>query len=200
MTSRESLRSRLKSRRESLTPAERIAAANGVAASLAQLPEFLVDTRIAGYWAIAGELPLHVAHAALLARGQHYHLPILMPDHTLLFAPWRRGVELQPNRYGIPEPHGAPAERIAPDALELVLVPLIGFDRSGHRLGAGGGCYDRSFAFLKKYTRPTPPLLVGIGYSFQEVSSLPVENWDVPLDFVATERELIECAGVRAED
>jgi 5-formyltetrahydrofolate cyclo-ligase len=190
---RNALRSRLRAQRERLTPAERIAAANGLAATLEQLPELLVDTLVAGYWAVGGELPLHAVHAALTRRSQSYHLPVLMPGRTLRFAPWRRNVELQANRYGIPEPQCDAAQLLAPGALELVLVPLVGFDRRGHRLGTGGGYYDRSFAFLKELARPAQPVLVGIGYSFQEVPALPDEGWDIQMDFVATERELIDC-------
>ena len=193
LNERNALRAELRARRERLTPAERIGAATGVAQVLEQLPEFLVDTRVAGYWAVGGELPLHAAHTALTRRGQNYHLPVLMPGRSLRFAPWRRGIELQPNRYGIPEPQCVPQDLLAPEALELVLVPLVGFDRRGHRLGSGGGYYDRSFAFLRGMARPAPPVLVGIGYSFQELPALPEQDWDIQMDFVATERELIEC-------
>jgi 5-formyltetrahydrofolate cyclo-ligase len=72
-------------------------------------------------------------------------------------------------------------------------VPLLGFDRRGNRLGHGGGYYDRSFGFLNEQVRPTEPLLVGIGYAFQELAQVDEQAWDVPLDFVATERELIDC-------
>ena len=193
MTERDALRLRLRQQRERLGPAERIAAANGVAATLEQLPEFLVDTRVAGYWAVGGELPLHAALAALVARGQHYHLPVLQPGRRLAFAPWHTGAELRTNRYGIPEPATTPADLVAPEALDLVLMPLIGFDRRGHRLGTGGGFYDRSFAFLKGGARPAQPVLVGIGYSFQETDELPAQDWDIQMDFVATDRELIAC-------
>jgi 5-formyltetrahydrofolate cyclo-ligase len=193
MTERQELRAQLKSQRASLTAAERIAAASGVAAVLEQLPEFMVDAHIAGYWAVGGELPLHVALTALNGRGQNYHLPVLTPGRTLRFAPWRQGVALQPNRYGIPEPQCDPADLLTPQALGLVLVPLIGFDRRGHRLGTGGGYYDRTFAFLKHVVRPAQPVLVGIGYSFQELPALPDQAWDIQMDFVATQRELIDC-------
>jgi hypothetical protein len=72
-------------------------------------------------------------------------------------------------------------------------VPLLGFDRRGHRLGTGAGYYDRSFAFLGDQSRPAKPILVGIGYSFAERPMLPAESWDIQMDFVATERELINC-------
>jgi 5-formyltetrahydrofolate cyclo-ligase len=193
MTNRQDLRAQLKLQRANLTAAARIAAATGMAAVLEQLPEFIVDMHVAGYWAVGGELPLHVALAALMARGQNYHLPVLTRGRTLHFARWRQGVAVQPNRYGIPEPQCVPAELLAPQALDLVLVPLLGFDRRGHRLGTGGGYYDRTFAFLKDVPRPAQPLLVGIGYSFQELPALPDQTWDIQMDFVATELELIDC-------
>jgi len=193
MSELDALRRRLRDERARLGPAERMAAASGVAATLEQLPEFLVDANVAGYWAVAGEMPLHVALVSLRSRGQRYHLPLLRPDKTLAFAPWRQGAELQPNRYGIPEPVCADADVVAADALDLVLVPLLAFDRRGNRLGTGGGYYDRSFSFLKDAARPAQPLLVGIGYRFQEVAALPKRAWDVRLDFVATEHELIVC-------
>lgn len=192
-SSRESLRARLRAVRAQLVPAERIAAASGVVASLEQLPEFLVDQRVAGYWAVGGELPLHSAVARLRARGQRYHLPILAPRHTLRFAPLLPNAVLRANRHSIPEPECASDELLAPAAIELVLLPLTAFDRRGNRLGTGGGYYDRSFAFLREAARPAQPLLVGIGYSFQEVAALDSQPWDVRLDFIATERELIDC-------
>ncbi|MBS0581986.1 MAG: 5-formyltetrahydrofolate cyclo-ligase, partial [Proteobacteria bacterium] len=173
--------------------AERIAAASGVVSSLEQLPEFLVDRRVAGYWAVGGELPLHAAVARLNARGQQYCLPVVGADRRLGFVPLKRGAQLQPNRYGIPEPEHAGADLLSPQDIDLVLVPLTAFDRCGRRLGMGGGYYDRSFDFLRAAARPAQPLLVGIGYAFQEVATLPAQDWDVALDFIATDKELIDC-------
>ncbi|HET7780425.1 MAG TPA: 5-formyltetrahydrofolate cyclo-ligase [Rudaea sp.] len=190
---RGALREELRAQRTRLTPAQRIAAATGVAAILEQLPEFIVDQRVAGYWAVAGELPLHVAVGALASRDQRYYLPVLEQKRRLRFAPWRVGADVRANRYGIPEPQCEAADRLDPDALDLVLVPLLGFDRRGHRLGTGAGYYDRSFAFLQGQPRPARPVLVGIGYSFCERPLLPAEGWDIRMDFVATERELIDC-------
>ncbi len=188
-----SLRRRLRAARARLAPAERIAAANAVAERLEQLAEFLVDQRVAGYWAVGGELPLHAAVARLRARGQSYHLPVVAADHSMRFAPLLPNAALHANRYGIPEPHCAESELLAPGAVDLVLVPLTAFDRRGHRLGSGGGYYDRSFAFLREAARPASPLLVGIGYSFQELPGIESQVWDVPMDYIATERELIDC-------
>ena len=187
------IRAAMRERRSRLSAAERVAAATGVAASLEQLPEFLVDRRIAGYWAVGGEVPLHAAVARLNARGQQYCLPIVGGDRLLRFVPLKPKADMVPNRYGIPEPEHAAADLLAPQAIDLVLLPLTAFDRSGLRLGMGGGYYDRSFAFLRDVPRPAQPLLIGIGYSFQEVATLASQEWDVALDFIATDKELIDC-------
>ncbi|GAP66153.1 5,10-methenyltetrahydrofolate synthetase [Mizugakiibacter sediminis] len=186
-------RARLSERRQALPAAARIEAAQGVARQLERLPEFLVDARIGGYWAVTGELPLNVAVGRLAARGQYYHLPVIAGARRLMFAPYRSGDALQANRYGIPEPAVPPERWLAPQDMDLVLVPLLAFDRRGHRLGFGGGYYDASFAFLREQARPARPLLVGVAYAFQEISALRAQPWDVRLDYVATEHELIDC-------
>jgi 5-formyltetrahydrofolate cyclo-ligase len=185
------LRARLRESRERLGAAERIGAAQGVLGSLEQLPEFLVDINIAGYWAVRGEVPLNLVYARTRTREQRYQLPILQPDKSLKFAAWQFGEELHPNRYGIPEPDSTTATSGA--GLDVVLVPLLGFDRRGNRLGSGAGYYDRTFAFLRELQRPAQPILVGIGYHFQEVAAMSPNAWDVPMDFIATDRELIDC-------
>ena len=189
---RRELRQQLAERRRALPPAERIAATQGLRRSLEQLPEYFTDTRVAGYWASHGELPLNLVIPPLATRGQQFLLPVIGAGRQLRFAAWSAGDEVQPNRYGIPEPVD-PGELLEPFQLDLVFVPLLGFDRRGNRLGHGGGYYDRSFAFLNDQVRPTEPLLVGIAYAFQELPEVEEQGWDVPLDFIATERELIDC-------
>ncbi len=189
---RRELRQSLAERRRALTPAERISAAQGLRRSLELLPEYLTDSRVAGYWASQGELPLNLVMPPLVARGQQFLLPVIGADHQLRFARWHSDDAVQPNRYGIPEPANI-SELLEPFQLDLVFVPLLGFDRRGNRLGHGGGYYDRSFAFLNEQVRPTEPLLVGIGYAFQEQPRIEECEWDVPLDFVATDCELIDC-------
>lgn len=166
-----------------------MAAASAVAQRLRELPALQTRDYVAGYWANDGEMPLH----ALLVPAPEfvYCLPCLAPGKTLRFAPWRNGDALVQNRFGIPEPDLAPESLLDAESLSAVLVPLIGFSRDGHRLGTGGGWYDRTFSFLHDRARPSKPLLIGIGYAFQEVDALPVESWDVPLDMIVTERETI---------
>ena len=180
-------------RRTELDAKQRIGAAAGVLHSLERLPEFMTDPNIAGYWAVRGELPLNLVVASLQRRGQHYFLPVLGTARHLHFAEFMSGAPLRSNRFGIPEPDVPAAQYRKPDEVDVILLPLLAFDRQGHRLGTGGGWYDTSVAFLHDVQRPASPLLVGIGYGFQEVDAIPPEAWDVDLDYIATDAELIAC-------
>ncbi|MDZ4117066.1 MAG: 5-formyltetrahydrofolate cyclo-ligase [Xanthomonadaceae bacterium] len=179
------LRTTMKAQRAALSAAQRVYCAQAVARHLFDSQALGAASRIAGYWAIAGELPLN-AVAARISAPASYLLPRLAPEGQLRFAPWAPTVELLPNRYGIPEPDIALADCLGPDQLDVVLVPLLAFDLQGNRLGMGGGWYDRSFAF-RLHGQPMP-LLIGIGYAFQQVDALAAQTWDVPLDAVVTER------------
>ncbi len=190
---RRALRERLRGQRLALPAAARVAAAQALLAQVEQIPEFLTDRRIAGYWATAGELPLAALLGGIHARGQTWYLPVVQPGRLLRFAPWHPGAALAPNRYGIPEPVCATTDLLAATELDVVLLPLLGFDRRGNRLGFGGGYYDRSLAFLRGRSEPGCPLLVGIAYALQELPRVEAQAWDVRLDYVATERELIHC-------
>lgn len=196
--SRALIRARMSVRRNDLGAKQRIEAAAGLLHSLETLPEFLVERRVAGYWAVRGELPLNLVVAALRRRGQRYYLPILGHRRQLRFGEYAEGTPLANNRVAIPEPEVAIAQQLAPRDLGLILVPLLAFDAAGNRLGTGGGWYDTSLAFLRTGPRPGTPLLVGVGYGFQQVEHLPVEAWDVPLDYVATEEALLACGSSHA--
>jgi len=184
---RNPLRNQLRERRAAIPVPERVGAAAAVAGNLSGLDAFRDASLVAGYWAVGGELPLHAVVSRLPASAR-YCLPVLRDDGTLAFAPWRTGDALVTNRFGIPEPADVTG-MLAPSELDVVLLPLVGFTRDGHRLGTGGGWYDRSFAF--RQLRAAPPLLVGIGFACQQVDACDAQPWDVPLDALATERELL---------
>ena len=189
---RSAMRRDLRQSRRTIPAKERIAAAESLAERLLALP-FLPDHgHVAGYWAMDGEIALHVWQMHL-PPGLAYCLPVLAraehgpaADNHLLFAPWRPGEPLVSNRYGIPEPDVDASLLIQPDAIALAVLPLVGFDVAGNRLGMGAGWYDRSFAFRRN--RAPPPWLVGAAFSSQQVDSLACEDWDVPLDAVCTEQ------------
>lgn len=184
---RRHLRSQLRARRRALPAAERIAAASRLAANLLALPFSPHTGHVAGYWAMDGEIALH-AWQLKLPPGCTYCLPVIAGER-LAFAPWRPGDALGSNRYGIPEPLVAPDALLAAEQMTLVVLPLVGFDTAGERLGMGGGWYDRSFAFRQDH--PASPWMVGAGFAFQQLDApLGAARWDVPLDAVCTESDV----------
>jgi 5-formyltetrahydrofolate cyclo-ligase len=184
---RAGLRRDLRQRRRALPAAQRIAAAEALAQRLLALPFLPASGHVAGYWAMDGEIGLHVFQLRLPA-GLVYCLPVLHGEE-LRFAPWRAGDGLVTNRFGIPEPDVAPSSALAPEQMALVVMPLVGFDDQGHRLGMGGGWYDRSFAW--RIAAPAPPWLVGVGFEVQRTSALDVQDWDVRPDAICTESDTL---------
>src|SRR5690606_8936258 len=183
---RNALRQQLRQTRRDIPPKQRIAAAEAVAGRLLALPFLPQRGHVAGYWAMDGEIALHLFQLRLPA-ALVYCLPVLADSNgesRLAFAPWRAGDPLVSNRYGIPEPDVAPSSLHSPEDMDLVVLPLVGFDLAGNRLGMGAGWYDRSFAFRR--TRPGPPWLVGAAFSHQQSEALDRQAWDVPVDAVCT--------------
>lgn len=187
---RKTLRRELRARRRNLGAPARIAGAEAIAARLLALPFAPSEGYVAGYWAMDGEIALH-AWQLRLPKDCIYCLPVLHEDQRLRFAPWRPGDALIPNKFGIPEPALAETSLLEPEQLSLIVLPLVGFDPRGHRLGMGGGWYDRSFAFRQQ--RAAPPWLVGAGFETQRVDRLDAADWDVALDAVCTESDTLDC-------
>lgn len=191
---RHQLRQRARAARKALGDEARASAANALPGVLAGLPDWLGARRIGVYAAVASELSLVAVVAALRARGAEIYLPhVEAATPRMHFAPWHAGRRLVDNHFGIPEPMVEAGELVTARQLDLVLLPLLAFDRHGGRLGSGAGFYDR--ALSERRLGAPPPLLVGTAYACQEVEAIPLAAWDVPLDAVATESELIQCRG-----
>jgi 5-formyltetrahydrofolate cyclo-ligase len=185
--SRSAIRQQMRSRRRALDSHTRTSAAESLSALLTTLPYCRSAQRVAVYLAVDGEMDTQRLLQQLHHEGKHIYLPIL-PKHrsqALRFNAWSPGVPMRENRLRIPEPVISEATGIEPESLDLVLVPLVAFDRSGNRLGMGAGYYDRTFNFLKQGMRK--PLLLGLAYDFQCVERLDSASWDVPLSGVVTE-------------
>jgi 5-formyltetrahydrofolate cyclo-ligase len=186
------LRNELRQRRRALSCRHQRLAAQRVARALKALPEYQNSQHIALYLHSDGELACDAIVTLLGHQQRHCYLPVVSGRRGHMhFYPYRANQLLLANRYQLQEP--AQQRRVAknPRALDIVLLPLVGFDRQGHRLGMGGGYYDRAFAFKHSAPRHTRPLMIGIAHSIQEVAKLPAEPWDVPLDIILTERETL---------
>jgi 5-formyltetrahydrofolate cyclo-ligase len=194
------LRQSIRRQRRALTPAAAASCARQLAHH-ARHDRLVTGSRhIAAYLAADGEMdPLPLMHA-LWSLGKHIYLPVLVTfsHQKLWFAKFEPGDEVAYNRYGIPEP--VRRKLIKPCALDLVLAPLVAFDSAGHRVGMGGGYYDRSFAFLQQRSHWRKPRLLGIAYEFQQQPAIQAHAWDVPLDAIATEAGVYVAAATRGAE
>jgi 5-formyltetrahydrofolate cyclo-ligase len=130
------------------------------------------------YWPFRGEPDLRDWLAATIARGATGALPVVaVPRAPMLFRRWQPGDALTPGIWNIPVP--AQGAAILPD---IVIAPLVGFDRAGFRLGYGGGYYDRTLAAM-----PQRPQVLGVGFALGELPTIYPLPHDIPMDAIVTE-------------
>jgi 5-formyltetrahydrofolate cyclo-ligase len=197
MNSRRFLRQHLRQRRRQLSLRQRRHFSKQLCRVLSRHPLLLRSRHIAVYLPNDGEIDLSPLIKKLWQRHKHCYLPVLQQlVPRLNFLSYQPTTPLRRNRFNIPEPHAAKNRR-PPWALDLVLTPLVAFDRTGNRLGMGGGYYDRSFAYLHRHHHHRQPRLLGIAYAFQQVPVLPYAPWDVPLWGVATESGVVKFTNLR---
>jgi len=176
---RASWRRRLRERRRAIDPDEARRLGMRIRDHLRSLEAWHRAGSIAAYLANDGEVPTEPIVQAALAADKRVYLPIVS-GRDLSFGPWAEGDALRPNRYGIPEPAG---EAGPGDAIDLLLVPLVGFTESGFRLGMGGGFYDRYLS------RQGAALAIGLAYCCQREDDLETlrQPWDRPVNGIVTE-------------
>ncbi|MDJ0942505.1 MAG: 5-formyltetrahydrofolate cyclo-ligase [Kiloniellales bacterium] len=164
---------------------ERESAAAEVCRRLLDALVIPAEARVSGYWPLRDELDPRPVLEALAARGRRLCLPVVVESGAaLVFRSWRPDAALEPAVFGTRVP-GPDCPSVEPD---ILLVPLLAFDRRGRRLGYGGGFYDRTLAALRGRR---PVLAIGLAFAAQEVEEVPVEAGDEALDRIVTEREVI---------
>ncbi len=186
------LRTYLRQRRRALTPQQQTHASALLLRHLMQFPAFMRGRHLALYIANDGEIDPAPIAQQLWKMGKRVYLPVIHPGRAreMWFVAFTADTPLVPNHFGILEPDYRLTHKMPAHLLDVVLMPLVGFDRRGSRLGMGGGFYDSTFAF--KQQKPTSkPLLIGLAHSCQEVDSLSTDNWDIPLAAIATELEVL---------
>jgi 5-formyltetrahydrofolate cyclo-ligase len=139
----------------------------------------LASRRLAFCWPIKGEYDARHLARTLRERGALTALPVVVaPKSPLVFREWHPGIALAKGPLDIPYP--ADSQELTPDA---VLLPMNGWDRQGYRLGYGGGFFDRTLAAM-----PKRPLVIGVSYELAKVDTIHPQSWDIPMDYVTTER------------
>jgi len=187
--SRPALRRLLRNRRRALSQSEQQRAAQALYRQLSQHPLLRRARHIALYLPQDGEIdPRPLLHALWQRRKQTY-LPLLShwPKSLMRFQRIDKRETLHKGRFGILQPKANPARQRQTWALDLLLLPLVGFDAFGGRLGMGGGFYDRALAFRRHRKHSQKPLLLGIAHECQKVQRLHLAPWDIPLFATVTD-------------
>ena len=184
-TPKAELRREALARRDALPAAERAQAAETIAARA--FPVAVASgTIVAGFMPMKSEINPLPLMRKLAAAGARLALPVVAgPGQPLIMRAWGFGEPLVAGVWGIREP-GPAAPGVAPD---IVIVPLLAFDRAGQRIGYGAGYYDMTIAALR--TRQAV-VAIGLAFAAQEIAAVPATARDAPLDLVLTEREVID--------
>jgi len=191
--SRKTLRRDLRAKRRAVSTSQRKLLAEKIAHNVDAWLHLRPSWRIALYAALPEELDTTPLIELARRRGCRIYLPRI--DHHSLGRRMRfveLGSRHRSNRLGISEPEGS--RIIGARWLDVVFLPLVGFDARGVRLGTGGGYYDRAFAFRRWRSAWHTPRLVGLAYSFQQLEHITSAAHDVLMDAVVTEKGVIRCA------
>jgi 5-formyltetrahydrofolate cyclo-ligase len=186
------LRADLNARRRRVSRQQRAQAARLVTRNADRALQLQSHWRIALYAALPWELDAAPLIALAASRGCRIYLPRIdrrRASSAMRFV--RMAGASRDNRLGIAEPQGS--EELPARWLDVVFLPVVGFDRSGVRLGSGGGFYDRAFAFRQLRSVWHAPRLIGLAYAFQELASIGAAAHDVRMDAVVTEEGFIRC-------
>ena len=180
------LRIALKEKRARMPPLKRRRDSKKIALNILHSPELNLGTKIGLYFASKSEVNTKYLITALVDQGKKIFLPVVK-EEKIFFAEYDpRITTMTKNRYGISEPSKKDTIIVSPASLDTAFFPIVGYNSNLHRIGMGGGLYDRSFKGLKKKS----PIRVGLAFSFQQVSFEP-ERHDVPLLAICTEDGVI---------
>ncbi|MEF8794407.1 5-formyltetrahydrofolate cyclo-ligase [Thiohalorhabdus sp.] len=148
--------------------------------------------KLAFYLPNDGELDPRPLMERARALHKRCYLPVIdtMLGERLAFAPCQPDTPLRPNRFGIPEPQVPRRSWETPRMLDVIYAPLVAFTPEGHRLGMGGGFYDRTLEKRRHFKAWRRPRVFGLAMELQKRDWLPTEEWDVAIDGIATEARL----------
>ena len=177
------LRNEIKQRRSLLSEVEREKMSQQIAFFLQQIPEFNQAKTVFCYISYLDEVETHPLISAFLQQNRDLAVPKIMDKTEMLAIPLTDFSELKPDRLGILTPESS---QPAIHSFDIAITPGLGFTEKGDRLGYGRGYYDRWFSKNKVKTK------IGVAFEVQLVDELPLEETDLPLDMLVTEKRIID--------
>lgn len=190
MTERDELRLRIKRLREEASMLQVVEMSARIGERVLAMPEYRAARRVFCYYSLPMEVQTGALIREMLREGKEVYLPVTGKDKTLRAVRLRDPEALRKGAFGVMEPEGD--EEIDPAELDLILTPGLAFDRAGGRIGYGAGCFDR---FLPG-CRGT---IAGLALEMQMVDRVPMEQYDVFMHRVVTEKEVIHCARMQSD-
>lgn len=183
------LRRSLRQSRKQLSPSQRQKYNCAINQRFIRSGLLLRASSIATFLPNDGEVDLSLLIQTCAARRIAHFLPVIKKNNQLNFSRYKWGDQLSLNQFGIPEPVNAAS--LSSALFTIIVLPLVGFDLSGNRLGMGGGYYDKTLAFVNQSNCFKRPLLIGAAYEVQLSKKIQANKWDVGLDAVITEHRVI---------
>jgi 5-formyltetrahydrofolate cyclo-ligase len=178
-----SIRQILRQRKDSMTPEERLEKSREVCCYL--LEQITDGETVMVYTSKEKEVNTADLIHTLLKRGNPVVVPIIVKEDISLRLSFLRDRSfLVPSTFGVPEPIGSEIPATGDD-VDTVILPMLGFDRTGRRIGYGAGYYDRFLAKNRKLRK------IGIAFSCQEYENLPIDENDIPMDYIITEEGIV---------
>lgn len=188
--SRQDLRKIIREKRNSLSSDTQYLAGLDLVTQFQKLPELTTAQHIALYITADGEIDTKPLIEWLWQQGKRVYLPVIHPfSHGhLLFLRYASDTPMVLNQFAIAEPKLDQTQIIPVSQLDLICTPLVAFDVNGHRLGMGGGYYDRTLE--PWFNSQQGPKAIGLSHDCQLVDALPIESWDVPLPKIVTPSQI----------
>ena len=185
------LRKQIRLERRKLSPLQQKQATTRLIRNLKRFHVLLRAKHIALYLGNDGEICPEPLIQLIESWGKKAYLPVIHPlkPQELVFCQTTRSTRYVRNRFGIREPEFKSSKHIKARQLSTVLMPLVAFDEEGNRMGMGGGFYDRTFHY-KRHSPKSMPHLIGLAHELQRQATLPVNEWDVALDAIVTDRQI----------
>jgi len=186
---RRQLRNQLRQTRRQLSVKQQDLHARQLSKNLNLIRHFKQVHHIGFYLAEDGEISAEFAIKKAWQQNKKVYLPVLSPyANELFFAPYTPDSRMKNNRFGISEPAVPINKCLRAHQLQLICMPLVGFDAQCNRLGMGGGFYDRSLHFRQHQKQWRNPKLIGLAHECQKLDEIPTEHWDIPVDAILTEK------------
>jgi len=196
MTLRQEIRKQTRALRMTLSQSFQNKAATQLTEQLKNHAKIINAQHIAIYLTNDGELNTNDFINWCWQQSKSTYLPVIHPfnKHNLIFLKYQQKTLMNANKFNILEPKLDVTQIIPANHLEVIFTPLVAFDKTGARLGMGGGFYDRTLAPIQRVNQSdkAKPAIIGLAHDCQEVSNIPTEDWDIPLPEIITPTQRIK--------